>query len=143
MSPDASLAVQTAVFARLAGDPALAGLIGGRLFDRRPESRIFPHVVIGEAETLADDSATRAGQVHVLTLHVWSRYRGRAEAKRILAALSAALHRQVPALALAGDMACVQAIVTYSAAMDDDDGVTTHGVLRLRVVTEALVPHTS
>lgn len=140
MSPDASLAVQTAVFTRLAGDPALAGLIGGRLFDRRPESRIFPHVVIGEAETLADDSATRAGQVHTLTLHAWSRYRGRAEAKRILAALSAALHRQ--GLALTGDMACVQVLVTYSAIIDDDDGVTSHGVLRLRVVTEALVPHT-
>lgn len=140
MSPDASLAVQTAVFTRLAGDPALAGLIGGRLFDRRPESRIFPHVVIGEAETLADDSATRAGQVHILTLHAWSRYRGRAEAKRILAALSAALHRQ--GLALTGDMACVQVLVTYSATIDDDDGVTSHGVLRLRVVTEALVPHT-
>ncbi|PWR19148.1 DUF3168 domain-containing protein [Zavarzinia compransoris] len=141
MSPDASLAVQGAVFALLAADSGLGALIGPRLHDRRPEGAGFPHVVIGEASCLPDDSCTRAGQVHVLTLHAWSRYRGRAEAKRILAAMTAALHRQVPVLG--GAHACVQARVTYGAVLDDGDGVTTHGVLRLRVVTEAITPHTT
>ncbi|PWR22751.1 DUF3168 domain-containing protein [Zavarzinia aquatilis] len=139
MIPDASLAVQTALFARLAGHAPLSLLIGDRLHDRRPEAGGFPHVVIGEAAVTADDSATRGGQRHEVTLHVWSRYRGRAEAKRILAALADALHRQP--LSLAAPHRCVILRVAFSTILDDEDGVTAHGVMRLRVVTEAVDPY--
>lgn len=141
MTHDASLALQQAVYARLATDPDLAALIGTRLHDRRPEGGPFPHVVLGEAEVFPDDSATRTGQVHVLTLHVWSRYRGRAEAKRMLAALSAVLHR-LP-VDLGDDLRCVALRVAHMGVIDDGDGVTSHGILRLRAVTETVLSHTS
>lgn len=140
MTPDASLAVQQAVYAVLVADAGLAALVGPRLHDRRPEGSGFPHVVVGEASCFPDGSATRSGQAHVLTLHVWSRYRGQAEAKRILGALSAALHRQ--SLDLGADFDCVSLRVTYGAVLDDGDGVTSHGVLRLSVLTEAATPYT-
>ncbi|MCF4166475.1 DUF3168 domain-containing protein [Zavarzinia compransoris] len=141
MTPDASLAVQQAVYARLAADTDLAALIGTRLHDRRPEGGLFPHVVLGEAEVFPDDSATRTGQLHVLTLHVWSRYRGRAEVKQILAVLAAAFHR-LP-LDLGADLRCVALRVAHAGVLDDGDGVTSHGILRLRAVTETALPHTS
>lgn len=134
MVPDASLALQGAVFAALAADDALQSLCSGRIHDRRPETKAFPHVVIGEADCFDDGTKSGDGQVHSLTIHAWSRYRGRAEAKRILAAIAAALHRRP--LALGGGLRWVNARVTYTGVLDDPDGVTTHGVLRLRVVTE-------
>lgn len=139
MTPDASLALQGALLARLQGHGALIDLIGGRLHDRWPEAPGFPHVVLGEAEVTADDSATRGGQRHDLTLHVWSRYRGRAEVKRILAALAEALHRQPPALA--PPHRCVALRVGLTTILDDGDGVTSHGVMRLAAVTEPLDPY--
>lgn len=139
MTPDASLAVQTALFARLAAHAPLGLLIGDRLHDRRPEGGGFPHVVIGDGAVTADDSATRGGQRHEVTLHVWSRYRGRAEAKRILSALAEALHRQP--LALAAPHRCVTSRVAFTTILDDDDGVTAHGVMRLRIATEPVDPY--
>ena len=136
MVPDAALALQSALFARLMADGNLLALCDGRIHDRRPESSAFPHVVIGEANCVDDGSKSRPGQVHSLTLHVWSRYRGKAQAKQILAALGAALHCQP--LTLGEGSAWVNGRVTYSAVLDDPDGVTSHGVLRLRVVTEAV-----
>ncbi|MFA5120006.1 DUF3168 domain-containing protein [Zavarzinia sp.] len=134
MVPDASLALQQALFARLTADGALTALIGPRLHDRRPEPGGYPQVVIGEADVADDGSATRNGQRHLLTLHVWSRYRGRAEAKQILGLLAAALHRQPPALG--SGLACISLRVQSTAVLDEGDGVTSHGVLRLLAVTE-------
>lgn len=136
MAPDAAPALQAVLFALLAADADLATLCGGRIHDRRPEPPAFPHVIIGEAESFDDGTKTGAGQVHSLTIHVWSRYRGRIEAKRILAALNAAVHRRVMDLGPA--VRWVDGRVIHAGVLDDPDGVTSHGVLRLRVVTEAV-----
>lgn len=133
MTPDASLAVQTALYARLTAAPALAGPLGGRIHDRRPEALGFPHLVLGEAMAQDDGCKSRDGQSHLVTLHLWSRYRGRAEAKTLLGLVAAALHRQP--LDLGPDHAWVASRVVATLVLDEADGVTCHGILRLRVLT--------
>lgn len=133
MVTDASLAVQTAIFARLAGATALAGPLGGRIHDRRPEAAGFPHLVIGEASATDKGCKSRDGQSHMVTLHLWSRYRGRAEVKGLIDLVAGELHRQP--LALGPDFTWVASRVAATLAVDDDDGVTSHGILRLRVLS--------
>lgn len=133
MAVDASLAVQTAIYARLTAAPALAGPLAGRIHDRRPEALAFPHLVIGEAGAVDNGCKSRDGQSHLVTLHLWSRYRGRAEAKAILDLVAEVLHRQP--LELAPDFTWVASRVASVAVLDDGDGVTCHGILRLRVLT--------
>lgn len=78
--------VQKAVYARLSGDATLAGLVSG-VFDEPPEDAAMPYVVVGEAVETPDDAHDRRGAEVAATVHVWSRYRGFAEALAILDAV--------------------------------------------------------
>jgi hypothetical protein len=110
----------------LLGDPA-------RVYDDPPEGAVFPYVTLGRIESRPSDSQDRPAVEHALTLHVWSRYGGRAEALDIIAALRAVLHDagfDVPGRRL------VLIFASFADVFRSGDGVTTHGVLRLKAVTE-------
>jgi hypothetical protein len=68
-----------------------------------------------------------------VTLHVWSRGRGRKEAQAVIAAARDALHDRQ--LTLAGHR-LVNLRHEYSEARRDNDGETFHGIARFRAVTE-------
>jgi Protein of unknown function (DUF3168) len=110
----------------LLGDPA-------RLHDDPPPDPVFPFVSLGRIESRPADAAGVNAVEHALTLHVWSRYGGRAEALDIIAALRTALHNAP--LAVSG-RTLVYLFASFADTFRSGDGRTTLGILRLRALTE-------
>jgi hypothetical protein len=78
----AALALRAAVFQRLAGDAALASLLGGaRIHDEPPRGAAPPYVALAgvQSRELAGGDA----EEHEVSLEVWSREGGLSEALRI------------------------------------------------------------
>lgn len=113
----------------------VGGVLGhpARMYDDPPADVEFPYVTIGRVESRASDAAGAEALEHGLTLHVWSRYGGRAEALDVIAALRAALHDE--RLSIEGRR-LVFLFVTFTDVFRSGDGRTTHGVMRLRALTE-------
>lgn len=126
---NADLALQKAVYERLAGDAALAALVAARIHDNPPGDTGFPYLTLGENET----RAWPGGREHRLTFHVFSRGGGRAEAKRLMDAVETALHDA--ALALEGH-ALVNLRFLDATTRREADGTTWRGTIRFRAVTE-------
>lgn len=129
----ASLALQKAVYAALAGNAGIGALIGDRIFDGPPRSLAFPYVTLGDARAADWSTATEEGTEHRLQLHAWSRERGKAECWAVIDAIRAVL--DAAALGLDGH---VLVNLRFEAADvgQDRDGITWHGVARFRAVTE-------
>jgi hypothetical protein len=122
----ASLALQGAVYSALA--TALAPV---KVYDDPPQGSAYPYVVIGDDACADASTKTDEGEDIDLTIHVWSRYRGKKEAKEILAAIKDALHDQ-PLSATGWGL--VMARFEFSSVFPDPDGLTMHGVSRFRFV---------
>ncbi|MFG1191123.1 DUF3168 domain-containing protein [Xanthobacter flavus] len=129
-----ALALRAAIHAALVTDAALVALIGApRIHDVPPGDADFPFVTLGEAVVADWSTATEAGTEQALTLHVFSRSGGRAEAFAIAARLQAVLHDA--ALALEGHrLANLRA--TTAEVRRESDGRTFHALVRFRAVTE-------
>ncbi|UDQ87348.1 DUF3168 domain-containing protein [Xanthobacter autotrophicus] len=129
-----ALALRAAIHAALVTDAALAALLGApRIHDVPPGDADFPFVTLGEAVVADWSTATEAGTEQALTLHVFSRSGGRAEAFAIAARLQAVLHDA--ALALEGHrLANLRA--TTAEVRRESDGRTFHALVRFRAVTE-------
>ncbi len=78
-------------------------------------------------------TGTETGAEHRLTLHVWSRERGKSECLAVMEAVEAVLHDA--ALMLDGH-ALINLRFETADAGRDPDGITWHGVMRFRAVTE-------
>ncbi|MFQ8433871.1 DUF3168 domain-containing protein [Amaricoccus sp. W119] len=88
------VSLQSAVYARLASDPDLAGLIGGAIYDAPPEgtgTERIAHVTLGEERTWPFNTKTSAGARHDFVVVVHSGEEGFATAKRVATAVCAAL----------------------------------------------------
>lgn len=133
MSADRALAagVRSAAMA----DPGVKALLGdpARVYDEPPAEAVFPYVTLGRVESRPADAAGAPAIEHVVTLHIWSRYGGRAEALDVIGALRAALHDA--SVAVAGRR-LVFVFASFADVFRSGDAQTTHGILRLRAVTE-------
>jgi hypothetical protein len=128
--------LQQAVHQTLAADAALTSLLGGAaVHDHVPQHAAFPFVVL-DATRIADwSTATEPGAEHQLTLHVWSRYRGKAESYAITDAIRDLLD---DAPLLLAENRLVNLRHQFSDLRRDEGGETWHAVLRFRAVTEPL-----
>ena len=132
--PSASFALQKAMHAALTTNPALLALLGGpRVYDHVPRGAAFPYVTFGQSTERDWSTGSEPGHEHLVTLHVWSRAAGGKEAQEIIGAVRAALHDQP--LALTGHR-LVNLRQEFAEVRRDADGETTHGLVRLRAVTE-------
>jgi len=131
--PHPALALQKAVFAALVADGGVGALIGDRIYDAPPRDPVYPYASIGETRTLDWSTGTEDGAELRLTLHVWSREHGRSECLAVIEAARAVLHDA--ALTLDGH-ALVNLRFDTADAGRDPDGITWHGVMRFRGVTE-------
>src|SRR5690606_34355650 len=105
------------------------------VYDDVPQSASsFPYVVIGEDTHIPWDTDDSVGSESTITLHVWSRYRGKKEAKDIQGLIYQALNRYE--LAVDG-FHLVTLEFDYSDVLLDADGHTRHGVCRYRALVEA------
>ena len=114
---------------------ALLGAVP-RLYDNPPEDPIFPYVTYGplRSQDISGDEAALSS--HLMTLHIWSRYGGRAEALSIIQAITKAI--QTGAFDL-GDSHLVRKHIIYTDVMRAPDGLTLHGLMRLSFITDNTV----
>jgi len=105
-----------------------------RLYDHLPEDPVFPYLTYGpmRSQDIGGDEADI--QTHILTLHVWSRYGGRAEVIRIVNAITKAVTEREFDL---GDIHLARKHILYSDIMRAPDGRTLHGLIRLSFTTDS------
>jgi len=127
------IALQTAIFQRLSAE------LDVPIYDAVPQavdsgdSTAFPYVTIGDDSDGEFDTDTSTGFDTEATVHIWSRYRGRREVKLLQEAIYDALH--LHNLAVDGRHT-VMCLFIGSDSFMDADGITRHGVIRFRIVTE-------
>ena len=130
----AELRVQEAVYTRL------AAVLDIPVYDHVPQpvdsgdNAKFPYVAIGDDTTIAWDTDTSDGFEITITIHSWSRSRGRLEVKTIMGEVWDALHRY--ALPVAG-YRTIFVYGEFSETFVEADGITRHGVQRFRIVIDA------
>ena len=132
-------ALAKAVHAVLQDNPAIQYGLGGtpdvppRLYDSAPEDPVFPYLTYGalRSEDIGADETQLAS--HQMTLHLWSRYTGRAEVMALLGQLANALNPDV--LTEVATVAVRSATAIYSDVLRASDGRTHHGLLRMSMTT--------
>lgn len=136
---NAAADVARAVHNGLADDIGVQNMLGypARLYDNPPEDPLFPYLTYGPIRS-EDNSADGARlTMHLMTLHVWSRYSGRAEALLLMGIIAAAINQAPLPLGGGPDGAVlVSRHIIYTDVFRDSDGQTLHGILRLRVTTD-------
>ncbi len=139
--------VAKAVHAALSDDLSVQHALGGtndqtpRLYDTAPEDPVYPYLTYGamrSEDISADDTPMSA---HQMTLHIWSRYSGRAEVMSLLSQIGAALNAQ--ALTATGHIDVRSSNPIYSDVLRAADGRTHHGLLRVSITTQAETMQTS
>lgn len=126
------VAVQNAVIDALKASAPLLALVKG-VFDNVPQSTAFPYVTVGEDNHTEWDTDEIIGSDCSITVHTWSRKRGRGETKNIQGHIYNALHRAE--LSHAGYRFDSVNFETSNSFMDAD-GLTRHGVQTFRVLIE-------
>ena len=93
MSYATSAALQQAVYAALAADAALAGIVGTAIYDAVPHGSLPPiYVQLGSEEARDASDCSGAGAEHRITVSVITSHSGFAQAKAAAGAVSDVLH---------------------------------------------------
>lgn len=134
---DRSIELNAAIFAALTGNAALQVTLGGagRIYNAMaPAGAPVPYLVIGE-RTAADYGASDGdSQEHTLTLHAFTEEPGYSKCLSILRDTRAVLHEA--SLTLSGVGRFVNLRCEFQETSRDPDGVSAHGVMRFRAVTQ-------
>lgn len=133
MAGDAALALQQAVIARLLADADVTALVGARIFDTARADVAFPFVSLAQISAAPSDTDALLGADTTIQFDAWSRSGGTVEAKRIVAAMWASMHRAQ--LTLAGGAGFTMARVTNARTFMENDHETAHGLLRVGFLT--------
>ncbi|MGE0741068.1 MAG: DUF3168 domain-containing protein [Hyphomonadaceae bacterium] len=123
-----------AIRAAMLENAGVAALLGNRIYDDPPPDVVFPYLTLGRIEARPLETSGGDAIEHAVTLHVWSRHGGHAEALDAIAALRAALHNA--SLTLEGRR-LVLIFAQFADVFRSGYGRTTHGVLRIRAITES------
>lgn len=127
------LALQKAIYETLIADGDLAPLVTG-VYDNAPQSEAaFPYITLGEDIFNEFDTDTDTGVEVNVTIHVWSRYKGRKEVKLIQAAVYSALNR---ANLNVQDAHFISSDFLDSTTLVESDGMTRHGVQRFKILLD-------
>lgn len=127
------LVIQQAVYSQLSAYAPLTAVVS--IYDDVPQDAAFPYIAIGEDVLTQWDTDSEIGVTGSITIHTWSRLRGRKETKTIQGLIEDALHRAI--LTTAGykfvsiDQESVSTLI-------DVDGLTRHGVQEFNIILERL-----
>lgn len=132
MAEPADLAMQAALVATLRADSALAALVGARVVDEPADGIAFPYVRILEIETAPADTSNTLADELTISIRAYTRRAdvagaGKVQARRILGAIRAALHRQESAVSPAG-WRLVELLARTATVRDGGDGKSFEGV---------------
>lgn len=130
----ASWELQKTIYSALTADAALTALLSGqKIYDDVPQGTPFPYITLGESSVRDWSTGSEDGDEHVLTMHVWSRAKGRQQVHQIMDALHGTLDDAE--LSLNGHT-LINLRHELSEARREADGETYHGIVRYRAVTE-------
>lgn len=121
-----TLSLQSAIRAALIADTAMTALVpAAQIFDRHARPELFPCVVIGEVQEVADDMSLARDKFRLFpTIHVWTREPGLVSVKAIC--------WQIRRTLIASDAVRSNLIdwrYNDTRILRDPDGVTGHGVV--------------
>jgi len=134
MSTFSHLPLQKAIYQTLTNDATLMALVVG-VFDRPPQGTAFPYITLGESAGSDWSTKTTTGMEQNVTLHVWSREGGRAEAASIMERIHTLLH-QAP-LSVTGQT-LVSIRFSASNILLENDGWTYQGVMTFQAFLQAV-----
>lgn len=120
--------LQQSLYDKLSKDPILTTKITG-VFDAVPKDQQYPYITLGEDTSRDWGTKTNNGEEITHTLHVWSRYNGKKEVKEIMSLILESLSQP---LVLTGGFFVDFSKVDLMEVFIDPDGITRHGVMRLR-----------
>jgi len=130
MATDPAAALQMAIVPAL---KALHTACGDRVYDAVPASKAFPYASIGPSDGVPVSADCYDGTETSLQIDVWSRKTGSLECKAIAGAFRERLHQGD--LTLAGHTLEILEVASVS-FQRDPDGLTSHGIVRVRAVTQ-------
>lgn len=125
-------AVQAALHAVLNSDAPLMEQVSG-VFDFVPPRTAFPYVTIGDMRATDVSTMTEAMSRLDVTLHIYSRAKGRKEASDIMGRVHAVLHDSSPDV---DGFSWVDMRYSGSEIRLERDGVTYHAVMRFAVLVQ-------
>jgi hypothetical protein len=132
---DILFSVQQAVLSALAANAGVQAVLGATppLYDHVPQNAAFPYVVFGPVHVVPNDTKRDIGFEQILTLNIWSRYRGGKETRDIFQAVYDTLHRA--ALNISGQtfVSCEFHSADFSL---DSDGLTYFAAARFSIITQ-------
>jgi hypothetical protein len=109
---------------------------GREVYDDFPENVSMPYIVAGEIEGRDWSDKFQPGQQVIATIHIWSSYPGRKEVAEIMDETLQALSSE--SLSLSDEFKAVLSSLDLSQIIIDIDGMTRHGILKLRFLIEEL-----
>lgn len=121
--------LQKAIYQILAASLPLQSIVAGRIFDEVPQGEDYPYIVIGDDDLKPWDLDCKLGFEALITIHAFSRYKGRKEAKEIGAKIYDMLHNASIVTDNFTSAVCVSDMQT---TIVEGDGVTRHLVARFR-----------
>lgn len=121
--------LQMALFDRLSNDAALMAKITGVHDTTAPTNAEMPYITLGDDTVNDYSSKTFFGEEITHTLHCWSDYEGKKEAKEILDLMLQALSKEP--LTLTPGFTLEGLTRDYMEVLEQGD--YSHGVLRLRI----------
>ncbi len=124
-SPD--LVLHGAQIARIESDTAYT------VYDDHPQSAAYPYVVMGEITAVDWSAKGEPGQEVLSTLHFWSTYDGKKEVLEMYDGVLQAITRAE--LDLAPNFRAFGYFDNWNLIIDID-GITRHGILRVRYLIE-------
>lgn len=128
------LEVQQLIYDVLAADSALQSL-GAPVYDNVKQGSAYPYVAIGEDLHNEWDTFTSIGSDCSVSVHTWSRQRGRRQIKQMQGAIYNALHRKESTFTVTGYNVVLCDFVNSQSFLDSD-GLTRHGVQTFRIIIE-------
>ena len=133
---DILFSVQQAVFNALSESAEVQSALGAapQLYDHVPPQATFPYVVYGPAHIVPYDTKTETGFEQIITLNIWSRYRGGNETREIFQALYDVLHRAT--LNVTGQVFLSSEFHSADFSLDAD-GLTYYAAVQFSILTQS------
>jgi len=125
--------LQQAIYQTLTNDSTLMSLVVG-VFDRPVQGTAFPYVTIGESTGSDWSTKTTSGMQQVVTIRIWSREGGRAQAANIMTRIHTLLH-QVPLSVTGQTLVSIRFVSSNIKLLND--GWTYQGFISFRALLQA------
>ena len=135
MSEPSLAAQRLAVATARAYSPLVALVPAANIFDRNERPEVFPCVLVGEGQTVADEADCLVTDDVFLDFHIWTRENGLAVAKEA----ASALRRALRGLSGIQDGIALDFDFVDARFLRDPGGELAHAIVSFRVASEDTV----